>query len=318
MKLNITTTPAILCAFIFFFSCDGDSPQQNKSNHSLLINSSQDENIYYDTMIFLSSNLTIPVEVISKYKSVDTTGIITNPTAHFRHGYKTLFNELSTKSGQKYTVHLPTKTSVSLNSGSTLIFHPSNSDYFELNGEGIFDIGVDSTQIIVNNTLTLVARKGTTINITAYQDSGKKTQTRITLVKGKASLRETKFRGSLNLDKAGSQAVIDYSNNTITTGKCQLEDVLAWIRDEFRYEDIDYRILLQRICRWYGLDLEYPEDLSSSNWAFGASFKEPAEKVIERLNSMATNETTCRIEGKKLIVSRKQIARGSDNRATKG
>jgi len=261
------------------------------------------DSIYKGAASFIAYEFDFPIEKTAKYKKDDTSKIIKNKVAHHRHGYEQKFAELMAGNGVKYSFSLPNKTNISLNSGSNLVFHPSIGNYFELRkGEGYFEIEEDSTKLIVNNKITVTADKGTSLNITAYTGYSKQQMVSVSLRKGNVYLTNGRYHTTLN--RAGTRAIFDLTNKTLTKGKCDIKDVLSWTRNDFSYNDIDYYTLLQRICRWYDLELEYPDDLPPDYWVFGGEFKEPVQQIIDRLNFSA-KDIQCRIEGKKLIVSKK-------------
>jgi hypothetical protein len=302
MKLKHGTAWIFICTYLSLFTCCTDYSEKSERMQPDVVYIDKGDSIYKVTASFIARNLNFTVEKTSKYMDNDSSRILRSELVAYRPEYnKQAFYRLTAERGVKYIFHLDNGTKVFLNSGSSLIFHPSIGKYIELNGEGYFEIEEDSTKIIFNDKIRFIADKGTSINVTAYNDYNKKQIVTVALLEGKAYLTDGKFHAKLN--KVGIQAIFDLTNKTLTKGNFDTEDVVSWTKNEFSSYDIDYYTLLQRICRWYDLELDCPA-IEPANMVFTGDFKETVQQIIERVN-LGFTEMQCRIEGKKLIVSKK-------------
>lgn len=290
----------ILCISVFI-RCKGPAEKKEKQTAtSGTVYKDAGDSIYKTAVEFVTPEYNLPLEKISKYKP-DSAGKIISKVANHRPGKKYLLSELRADKAVIYKLQLFNGTNVLLNSGSNLVFHPFYGDYAELNGEAYFDIKEKSTVIKVNHKVTVTTNAGTRLNITAYKDSTKDLLVTTTLLSGNAQISGGKRNVYLN--KAGSKVIIDIGNNTVMNGSSDTTVVLAWTKNVFNYSQIDNFTLLQRVCRWYDLKLDCPP-LGPGYMAFEGDFKEPVQKIITKINS-SSPAIQCRIEEKKLIVSKK-------------
>jgi hypothetical protein len=303
MKIKSEIGRAFLWTCILTVTCCAGNPEKNQPTKEVVVYNDKGDSIYKSTARFISHDLEFQVQKTSKYWTEDTVRVIRNKVANHRPGFKQNFNEIFADRGVKYSFPLFNTTNILLNSCSNLVFHPAIGKYLELNnGEGYFEINEGSTEIRVNDQIKVIGQHGSKLNITAYIDSGRKNMIAIALLTGRAFITAGKLKTTLN--KSGRKAVFNPANKTLIQVKCELDDELAWTKDEFSYDDIELHDLFQRICRWYDLELEYPSNLPSDHWAFGGEFKESAQVIVERLNNTAM-DFHCRIERRKLIVSKR-------------
>ena len=163
----------------------------------------------------------------------------------------------------QYSVVLPDGSRVWLNRGSTLSYPEKFADdrrVVEINGEGYFEIakayaanGKDRLPFIVkvpaqsNSGLpSEVEVLGTHFNIYAHKHELVKT----TLTEGKVKMTSGSAAQVL---KPGQQAVVDSLKPAIAVkDNVNVEDVLAWREEQFRFENESIRTILSEIKRWNG------------------------------------------------------------------
>lgn len=289
---------ALFTASTVFISCNHFNKNAEKQTDTVTQWIDKGDSIYKAREYMVAHNFRHPFEITSKYKITDSPTVIRPQSQFHIPDFEKNLYELITPLGKKYASQLDNGTSFCINSGSNFIFHPGITNYMELTGEGYFKINGDATTIRVNNTIKVLADTGTELNITAYKDYNKNDSPCIALIKGKARV----MRGvhEIVLNKPGTFIVYNPNRKTFTKKTIDINDVLAWQHDVFDYGDIDYYSLLQRICRWYNLQLVCPK-LETYYLSFDGDFSEPAQQIIDRINLIAF-DIICRIEGKKLIV----------------
>lgn len=166
---------------------------------------------------------------------------------------------LSTPKGGTYRVTLPDGTEVWLNAASTLkypsMFRPEER-VVHLEGEAYFSVkqiksanGLLPFKVIsANQTIEVL---GTEFNVSAYQDE---TETRTTLVEGKVSVRINEQQENLIL-LPGEQSLL--VQNKMQKLKVDIRDYTDWKNGEFVFRNESTPQVLQRIARWYDVELDY-------------------------------------------------------------
>jgi transmembrane sensor len=174
------------------------------------------------------------------------------------------YNTISTPRGGQYQINLPDGSKVWLNSESSLKFPTVLLDEalkVELKGEAYFEIKKrmkDNTRLafIVAST-TADGRKqevevlGTHFNIKSY---GNEATTKTTLLEG--SVRITNLNSNkVNLLVPGQQSIMNVNNTKIA--HADLEEVMAWKRGRFMFNNMALLDIIKQLERWYDVDANY-------------------------------------------------------------
>lgn len=173
--------------------------------------------------------------------------------------------EYRTSAGERLTLNLPDGTEVRLAPGSIL---RRSSDYgvrgrlVQLEGEAYFAVAHDSGQPFVVSTGRAVARVlGTRFVVRSYAEEP---ATDVVVAEGRVAVRRAyAARGavadvspvdSLILGPRDHAAVTADGELRLTTGVA-LDRHLSWTEGRLMFEDTPLRVVVQRLGRWYGIDL---------------------------------------------------------------
>lgn len=211
------------------------------------------------------------------------------------------FNTLTTTRGEQTEVLLPDGTLVFLNSQSSLNF-PTNfkgakERKVTLTGEGYFEVTKNKLQpFIVASNQQRVKVLGTTFNINAYADEP---HTATTLLEGSVNITNTNSQQNATLSP-GQQAIISTQQLDVKT--VETDDVVAWKNGYFMFNNETLSTILNRVSKWYDVDVVYKDDAMKNKTFFGSisRYKNISEllKVIQK-----TDVATFEIKGRQIIVS---------------
>jgi ferric-dicitrate binding protein FerR (iron transport regulator) len=209
-------------------------------------------------------------------------------------------NTLTTDAGETYQVRLPDGSSVWLNAASSLKYPASFASLkerrVELSGEGYFEIAKDKKHpFIVKTDKQEVEVLGTHFNINAYRDE-KAIAT--TLLEGSVKLTD---KNNNQLLRPGEQAI--NAEGAIRVKKVNIDAVIDWKNEEFYLDQMDFRVAMRKIARWYNLEVIYngsvPENLTAGGWIPRSSKLSDVIRSIE-----STGQVHFKIEGRRLYVSK--------------
>jgi transmembrane sensor len=178
------------------------------------------------------------------------------------------FNSVSTPRGGEYQLCLSDGTRVWLNAGTVLkypvAFDPHHR-IVSLSGEAYFQVSKDPKRpFIVNTTQQQIRVLGTHFNISAYTTDQ---ITATTLLEGRIAV-ERKGTAGRYLLTPGEQAISSINKVTIPLVINQIDtaEVVAWKNGYFQFRDEDLESVLEKISRWYDIEIFYvgnnfPQDL---------------------------------------------------------
>lgn len=212
-------------------------------------------------------------------------------------------NQLVVPRGGRYTITLPDGTRVWLNADSRLTYPASfhgPKRQVELIGEAYFEVAHDASRpFVVNVRDARVNVLGTRFNIRAYDAEPLETA----LLEGAVAFNHGTASRVL---KPGEQAVVG-TDGTFSVMPANLEQVMAWQKGYFYFEDTPIGNIMDELARWYDTDVDYVGDLS--DLTFGGMVSK-AERISTILNIMErTDQLTFRIEqsgkGRRITVMKK-------------
>ncbi|RZL98092.1 MAG: FecR family protein, partial [Pedobacter sp.] len=210
-------------------------------------------------------------------------------------------NILTTDNGETYQVRLPDGSSVWLNAASTLKYPASFAKLkdrrVELSGEGYFEVAKDKTHpFIVKTAEQEVEVLGTHFNVNAYADE-KAIAT--TLLEG--SVKVSSGEKNNKILKPGEQAL--NKGNTILVKEVDTENITDWKDGDFNLDQVDFRIAMRKIARWYDVEVIYDDNLSNdiqiSGWISRSKKLSSVLKFIE-----SSGLVHFKVEGRKVYVSK--------------
>lgn len=208
------------------------------------------------------------------------------------------YNVLTTPRGGQYQVLLPDGTRAWLNNASSIKYPLSFNGperRVEITGEVYFDVaknGLKPFLVLAGDMKVQVL--GTEFNLMAYPDEG---AIRTTLIKG--SLRVVAGEGS-RLVKPGQQAVLERNQAGIGIVNPDLQEVLAWKENKFRFHNASISQIMRQLARWYDVDIIYEGDPPAFEFNGVLPRKQNVTEILDVLTE--TRNVHFLISGRKIIV----------------
>ena len=184
----------------------------------------------------------------------------------------------------EYTVRLSDKTTVKLNSESTLTYPVQ----FKGQERKI-------RRFIVEAAGTTVSVLGTTFNVNASAPDG---NVATTLVNGKVEVGNGL---TTTIIAPGQQAVTTSGNAQIDVRKVDTNVVTAWVRDMFYFDEKPLGEIMQELSHWYEFNVVFEkESLKQRKFTIETSRYENIDQVLKLIEE--THVVTCRKEGKTIYI----------------
>jgi transmembrane sensor len=174
---------------------------------------------------------------------------------------------IETPRGEKSKVKLPDGTEVWLNANSRLVYHAFTARHrqVELTGEAFFKVvHNDQAPFVVRTNECDVVDLGTTFNVMAYNEFGRK---EITLIEGKLNV---KTPSSQEMLKPGQALILkDHQMKVVETN---VFEASAWVENKFNFRNIPLPELMKRLENWYDVDINF-ENRVGKDVRFTGTFK---------------------------------------------
>lgn len=209
---------------------------------------------------------------------------------------------LETPSGGQYKIKLADGTEVMLNAASSLTypmhFRTMASREVELRGEAFFAVAKNEAQpFVVNTQGQRVQVLGTKFMVSAYEDDAVE---KTTLLEGEVEVATSKDAIRL---KPNKQAIIREGNLQERTVLANEE--IAWIYDEFVFNNEALEQIMKQLVRWYQVDVVYEdESLKKESFVGIVGRFEDIDKLLDMLEATSGTVDFAR-NGKTIIVKRK-------------
>jgi len=209
-------------------------------------------------------------------------------------------NTLSTTKGETYKIRLPDGSYVWLNSASSLTYSTKliekGKRMVKLQGEGYFEIAKDrSHPFVVTTDKQTVEVLGTHFNINSYPDES---VVATTLIEGSVSVNSGKFKQVI---KPGEQSINNGSD--IKVNAVSTENVVDWKNGDFNLDELDFRVAMRKIARWYNIEVIYdasvPQHMKSGGWI---SRNRSLSAILRHIES--SGQVHFEIEGRKVYVAK--------------
>lgn len=210
----------------------------------------------------------------------------------------------STPAGGTYQIILPDGSKVWLNAASSLKFpqeFTGRERIVELTGEAYFEVAKNKKQsFIVKSPNQQVTVLGTHFNISAYENES---LTKTTLLEGAVlvALDDLKKRN----DDSGF-AVLSPGKQVISNGRslkvqdADLDEAVSWKNGYFRFNDEKLNSVMQKIARWYNIEVIYTDKLTEDGFTGTISRRSNISDVLSMLER--TKIVHFEIEGRRVIV----------------
>lgn len=206
------------------------------------------------------------------------------------------FNTMQTPRGGIYQVVLPDGTRVWLNSASTLKYPLAFSKAerkVELEGEAYFEVAHrDKQPFRVASANQTVEVLGTHFNVYSYKEESR---TKTTLLQGSVKVLAS---GNAVMLKPGQEAINKASG--IKVKEVDAENAIAWKDGLFRFDNEDVHTIMNKIGRWYDVEIVYQDDVDDIHFGGSVSRFSDISKLLNKLE--LTNAIHFKIEGRRIIV----------------
>lgn len=212
-------------------------------------------------------------------------------------GHEERFNTLITPRGGQYALKLADGTKVWLNADSRLQF-PINFDgkerVVQLIGEAYFEVVKNKAKpfkVITGQKIVEVL--GTSFNVSAYNNE----PYHATLLNGAVKL---KFgTGSSTVLSPGMQATLN-SKQSFDVSAVNAEDAIAWKKGIFLFENENIQRVMQKLARWYNVEVEYKGDVYGKKLGGSVSRYENLNDLLKTIE--LTGKVHFKIEGRRVTV----------------
>lgn len=209
-------------------------------------------------------------------------------------------NTITIPKGGQYRVVLPDGSRVHLNAETSLTYPTRFSGQqriVEMTGEALFEVKSlgEPVPFVVKTATQEVTVLGTVFNIEAYDQ-----QVKTSLAEG--SVKVTAGTKTVQL-RPGQQAISQNNGSPLRVEPVDLDEVLAWHNDLFFFEDEEITSIMDRVARWYNVDIEYRGNLTGKR--FGGIFQRSKDlvKLLESLKM--TGLVDFKITERRIIVMEK-------------
>jgi transmembrane sensor len=210
-----------------------------------------------------------------------------------------IFNTITTPMGGQFKVTLPDGSNVWLNASSSLTY-PSvfegTERHVQLHGEAYFEVFKNKNMpftVTADNTIIKVL--GTHFNVMAYANEP---CINTTLLEGSIALTS---KYNQVIITPGQQAVVYRGANKIMLKEVDVENEVAWKNGYFSFENESVQTVMNKISRWYNVEIEYQGNVSHK--IFGGTVSR-TENITELLNYLKlTGIAKFQIEGRRIIVT---------------
>lgn len=213
-----------------------------------------------------------------------------------------LFNTLSTKNAETYSVVLADGTKAWLNTGAMIrypVTFTGSERKVEISGEVYFEVAHDKSKPFIVHTTGKqgegmdVQVLGTHFNIRAYHDE---VEIKTTLLEGAVKVKQVNKETLL---QPGQQAQVS-NGKTKVIRDVNVDAVIAWKNGWFNFNNADITEVGRELSKWYNIEVVYAGAKPIQRFVGDIPRNLMLSEVIDMLEK--TGSVRFRIEGKKLIV----------------
>jgi transmembrane sensor len=226
-------------------------------------------------------------------------GILVYQVADLKGQKQLAFNTIATPKGGQYQVLLPDGTMVWLNAASQLRFPVAfigKERKVELIGEGYFEVAKDKDKPFKVITASQeIEVFGTHFNVSAY---GNEDLTKTTLLEGKVRIKKGTALAWL---KPGQQALNSTKSNFLKVNEVKdLSESIAWKNNLFMFDQEDIYTIMNKISRWYDVEIDYKEDMMGKTYSGNISKFQDVTEVLKTME--LTGTIHFKIIGRRILV----------------
>lgn len=211
-----------------------------------------------------------------------------------------LYNEIHIPKGKQFKIILPDRTTVWLNTASSLRFpiaFSSRERKVFLTGEAFFEVGRDKNKpfrVITKESEIEVT--GTSFNISSYEDED---QVKTTLVEGGVVVRYNNQSVQLS---PGEQSISNINNHAIRKIDVDTESETAWKSGYFVF-DQPLNDIIREMERWYDLDIKIAPNIPQRKLAGRFSRSRDYRQILSYLSELGNFDYS--VNGRSILLTRK-------------
>lgn len=206
----------------------------------------------------------------------------------FRYQHqKEVFVEVTSPAGSRTSLNLPDGSTVWLN-GDSHIRYPvvfNKNRVVEIGGEAFFRVKSDKgNPFLVEAKGIQVRATGTEFNVSAYKDDD---EISVILKEGKVAVMDAK-QSVLKIMESGNRLSYFEKTSSVQYSAINAKDYTDWINGELIFNHSPMKEVVNRLERWYGVDIEIM-DQELLQLHFKATFiDESIDEALKLLQSTST------------------------------
>lgn len=263
-------------AYMYFSQRDGSG---NDKLLALITNVS-DSLIQGDVRLVLSERKTVIINEKESSITYDSATVNTNSEV-IRKEEIAVHNELIVPYGKRSVLTLDDGTKIWVNAGTRLMYPArfgKGKREIYVNGEIFLDVAPDTKRPFVVHTKDLSIRVlGTKFNVQAYAGD---IQSRVALASGK--VRITSDVDEVNLIP---NSIYENEGGIASVREADVSKYTSWIDGLYVYESESLRVILKRLARYYGTEIETSASLPEFRCSGKLDLKENIEDVMAVLGN---------------------------------
>lgn len=164
------------------------------------------------------------------------------------------YNTLIIPAGYSYRVKLADGSEVMLNAGSRLKYSVSGMTEYrevELDGEAFFKVTKSNHPFIVKTGKSFVKVYGTEFNV----NNDPAGDVEVVLVNGSVGFNTD--NGQELMLCPNQKCEYNSTDNNVTIKDVDVHSYIAWLNNEFNYDQVPLDYFLKKVATWYGVEFKY-------------------------------------------------------------
>ena len=242
---------------------------------------SKSKNKSSEIQLVLSDEQTILLEQEETIITYDTTGIIVDKKA-IAQDETSGFNQLIVPLGKRSVLNLSDGTKVWVNSDTRLIYpvhFAENSREIFVDGEIYIDVVADAQRPFIVKTKDLdIQVLGTKFNVMAYDTDNEK---KIVLVSGSVQINSKK-EGNITRLRPDQMYTVQDGESQVQT--VNTEKYISWINGIYYCQDESLGSILQRLSRYYGIEISCEPSISGVMFSGKLDLKDNLSEIFNNIS----------------------------------
>ena len=231
------------------------------------------------------------------------------------------YNTVTTPRARKFELELPDGSKVWLNASSSITFPTAfigKKRVVQITGEVYFEVShqamvsgaeVERKPFVVQvdplpgtkGAGAVIEVMGTHFNVNAYGDEP---VIKTTLLEGSVKVSNQYPQSRVAMQSAvlmpGQQAKINGDGRLEVEEYTDIQDVIAWHKDLFIFNDLDIKLLMQQLARQYDYEIVFKEPVSG-HYTLSVMRQMPINQILEALEF--AGGVHFKLEGRTIVVS---------------